>query len=336
MLKEHNPQSVRQVFYRCLERDGVASVKKNRSGYQRVQGAIRDMRRDRRIPWAWIVDETRVTNNYDYGYSTWVEFVSNMESSFALDFWAREIGSHVEIWTESRGVEASIARPVAQKWRCSSTAFGGQPSDGLLYECARRIKNREYQTLILYCGDLDAHGFEIEEKPRDKLREIWGCNPDWLRVLVNPDQVTAYNLPSDEDRKAVQAEAFPINDARGLLRQAITSLSSDLVDKITLHKQREARFYMDLKTEADSLDRRNSGEPVLSMLDRPKIAPGTPRQRSGRDQTRFEIAAAIARHRLAEHEAELAAEGEIVIPPDVAKDLRKLLRLPSTNHLRAQ
>ena len=56
-----------------------------------------------------------------------------------------------------------------------------------------------------------------------------------------------------------------------------------------------------------------------------------PRQRSGRDQTRFEIAAAIARYRLAEHEARVAAllTPNPEIPPDVAKDLRKQLRLPS-------
>ena len=261
VLREHHPQSVRQVFYRCLESSTaiVAWVRKSLSGYQRVQHAVRDMRRDRRIPWDWIVDETRVTRNYDYGYESYRDFVDSVEERFALEFWAPTIGSHVEIWTESRGVEASIARPVAQEWRAATVAFGGQPSDGLLYECAKRILSRDHPTLILYAGDLDAHGMHIEEKPRQKLKEIWGCDPDWLRVLVNPDQVTAYNLPSDENDAAIQAEAFPIDEARGLVEQAILTLATR--EQLDAHRECENNLYWELQCGAQILDDEMGGDP---------------------------------------------------------------------------
>ena len=251
VLDEHSPASVRQVFYRCLERNGGVHVAKDVSGYKRVQRVILRLRRDGRIPWSAIVDGTRAARSWDVAYDDLTEFVEAVSRHFQLEFWAGHIGKHVEIWSESRGFAASI-EPAAMRWRCTSVAFGGQPSDTLLYECAERILARDCPTWVIYCGDLDPHGKIIEDTPRRKLGDQWNCRPEWTRLLVTPDQIESYNLPTDESGQIVQAEAFPPRAVHELLDTAFSTIANQ--QDIEALKREEAAATARLHDAAVELD----------------------------------------------------------------------------------
>ena len=258
ILAEHWPQSTRQIFYQALDRDGIASVDKSAAGYGRVQRAVLEMRRKGMIGWRYIVDGTRDTTYHGTAFDGLADFAETYRRRFALaELWSDK-HQHVEIWTESRGFEASISA-LAERYRVHTVAFGGQPSDSLLFECADRLNDRDKQTLVLYCGDLDAAGLVIEERPREKLADQWGCEPDWVRVLVRPEQVTAYNLPTDEDGKAVQAEAFPLRQATALLESALQEFVTP--DDLVTVEQREANLYRRLTTAAKWIDEHH-GDPL--------------------------------------------------------------------------
>ena len=162
-----------------------------------------------------------------------------MRTAFRYEFWGPIIGKHIEIWCESRGFAGSIER-TAGKWRCSLVPFGGQPSDSLLFQCAMRMQRRDRPTWVLYCGDLDPHGMLIEDVPRRKLREQWGCDPEWTRLLVTTDQIASYKLPTDETGEIVQAEAFPVQDVIRLIDDAFSSIASqEALDKLR-HREKGA------------------------------------------------------------------------------------------------
>ncbi|MCY4608819.1 MAG: hypothetical protein OXD40_09515 [bacterium] len=251
ILFEHHPQTVRQVFYQCLDSTRVAHVEKSDSGYRKVQRVILDMRRTGRVPWSWIIDSSRRAQTWDNGYNDLASFVDEMRGRFRLEFWEPYIGKHVEIWCESRGFEGSIESR-AGDWRCTTVAFGGQPSDSLLYDCAMRIQNRNRPTWVIYCGDLDPHGMLIEDVPRRKLREQWDCEPEWTRLLVTPDQIDSYNLPTDETGKIVQAEAFPLPEVFKLIDDAFSTIA-DYGDIANLEKE-EGRLYDRLISAANDAD----------------------------------------------------------------------------------
>ena len=99
----------------------------------------------------------------------------------------------------------------------------------------------------------------IEERPRAKLAAQWRCKPDWVRVLVTPEQVTAYNLPTDEDGKAVQAEAFPLRQATALLESALQEFVTP--DDLAAVEEREADLYQRLMEEAEWIDEHH-GDPL--------------------------------------------------------------------------
>lgn len=224
ILRSHRPQTVRQIFYQCLDPAQIAHVAKSGAGYGRVQRAVLDMRRRGLVAWPHIVDGTRQTVYHSNGYEGLGDFLEAYRDAVKFHLWERQ-AERVEVWCESRGFAASVD-DVADRWRVDVTAFAGQPSDTLLFDCAQRI-NQHAQggqpTTVLYCGDLDLHGAMIEEVPRRKLKAQFAADPSWMRVLVTEEQVVQYALPSDESGSAVQAEALPIQTARGLIEQAIAT-----------------------------------------------------------------------------------------------------------------
>ena len=244
IIRAQNPQSVRQIFYQMLDASAFAYVKKG-GGERKVQRLVLQMRREGLIPWSWIVDPTRDTRRWDLAYHDVSDWVCSLRNTFVTDYWTNAVGYHVEIWCESRGMAGSIAS-AAKKWRSVLVGFGGQPSDTLLYECAERINRRDYPTLVVYLGDLDPHGMMIEEAPRRKLQEQWNCDPDWTRLLVTPDQIATYHLPTDESGKLVQAEAFPVGDVFKLIDESFGSIGDlDEIENLRLREQAEMDCLMD-------------------------------------------------------------------------------------------
>ncbi|MYE02958.1 MAG: hypothetical protein F4Y03_17105 [Alphaproteobacteria bacterium] len=251
IIHAQNPQSVRQIFYQMLDASAFAYVRKGR-GERKVQRLVLQMRREGLIPWSWIVDPTRDTTRWDLAYAGVADWVDTLRDTFVTDYWANAVGYHIEIWCESRGMAGSI-RAAAKKWRSVLVSFGGQPSDTLLYECAERINRRDYPTLVVYLGDLDPHGMMIEEAPRRKLREQWGCAPDWTRLLVTPDQIAIYDLPTDETGGLVQAEAFPVGEVFKLIDESFGSIGDlDEIESLRLREQAELDCLMDAAKDLQS------------------------------------------------------------------------------------
>jgi hypothetical protein len=56
IIAEMQPMTVRQAFYQATVR---GLVDKTEQGYRKVQRSLVDMRRDGRLPYAWIADNTR-------------------------------------------------------------------------------------------------------------------------------------------------------------------------------------------------------------------------------------------------------------------------------------
>ena len=71
--------------------------------------------------------------------------------------------------------------------------------------------------------------------------------------------MTAYNLPTDEDGKAVQAEAFPLRQATALLESALQEFVTP--DDLATVQQREAGLYRRLIEEAKWIDQEH-GDPL--------------------------------------------------------------------------
>ena len=101
---------------------------------------------------------------------------------------------------------------------------------------------------MLYFGDLDLSGGQIEDNTRRVLEQVIGGLLDWERVALTEDQVNEHDLPKiiKRDRRykdgkpheAVETEALRQTVLMGILRRRLDGL---IPEPLTRVQEREAR-----------------------------------------------------------------------------------------------
>ena len=224
VLAEEHPQSVRQVFYRCIDSDaGPARVHKSDSGYRKVARACLQLRRDGRLPWQCIEDYTRRGHHV----RTWRSarsFLRDFAMLYRAPLWD-DCRVHVEVWCESANVGATVSG-VCRELAVSLYPCHGQSSDTLLWQASAALEDESRPIRIVYVGDWDKAGVSIERNVGRKLSSFLpGKDVRVHRVAVTREQ--ADHLPSNPDAAtwaggpSVQAAAIRADDLRAMVREAV-------------------------------------------------------------------------------------------------------------------
>ena len=198
-----------------------------------------DVRADGRIPWDWIVDETRSLDDYT-GYPTILEGVLATLPHTVLDPWRGEVPT---ILTESRSL-AGVLRDVVREYRARIASTNGQCGGFLRTDVAPALQPGDR---VLYLGDYDLSGNLIEANTRRVLeREIGELR--WERLALTEQQVEDYGLPviTTRDRRykdgrphrAVETEAISQRVLIDILR---ARLDAHLPEPLARVLEREAR-----------------------------------------------------------------------------------------------
>src|SRR5207302_1303132 len=77
------------------------------------------------------------------------------------------------------------------------------------------------EVVVLYLGDFDKKGFEIEADARRKFAS-WGAEPSWVRLAITEEVINAQHLQRDEEGK-VELEALDPPVLRAIVTDAIES-----------------------------------------------------------------------------------------------------------------
>jgi hypothetical protein len=129
LLHEHDrdgaiPTSARFLFYELIQRGELSKERKKgavRRPDQNLHDALTDVREDGRIPWPWIVDETRSVDDY-IGSPSIKQGALDALPYIALDPWR----GHVPfVLTESRSL-AGVLRGIVSDYRCRIASTNGQ------------------------------------------------------------------------------------------------------------------------------------------------------------------------------------------------------------------
>jgi hypothetical protein len=194
LLQEHErdgmlPTSIRFVFYE-LEMRGAA--RKRRVGgddsERYVTAAATSLRNDGTVPWNWLVDETRSIESYT-GHETVRKGMLARLQYVTVDPWR---GSPPLVITESRSL-AGVLRHIVHECRASIASTNGACSGFLVTRVAKTVRPG---SRVIYLGDLDIAGEDIEEHSRAVLeREVDG-DLEWERLALTREQVDQYDLPS--------------------------------------------------------------------------------------------------------------------------------------------
>jgi hypothetical protein len=148
LLREHQrdaalPTNARFLYYELVQRRLLST---ERTGARRpdqiLHDALTDLCEDGRIPWGWIVDETRTVEDYT-GYRTIKEGVLAQLPHITLDPWH---GQAPLILTESRSL-SGVLRHVVLDHRARIAATNGQCGGLLRTDIAPLLQPRGSQHL---------------------------------------------------------------------------------------------------------------------------------------------------------------------------------------------
>ena len=232
LLQEHDgdgtiPTNARFLFYELVQR---GQLSKEKTGVRRpdqiLHDALTDIREDGRIPWNWIVDETRSIEDYT-GYASVKDGVLAQLSHIALDPWRSRAPM---ILTESRSL-AGVLREIVIEYRALVASTNGQCGGFLRTDIAPRLQP---ETRVLYLGDHDLSGDLIESNTRDVLeREIGGALA-WERLALTEEQVREHDLPVivKRDRRYKDSRPHEAVETEAISQRVLIDILRDRLDEL--------------------------------------------------------------------------------------------------------
>jgi hypothetical protein len=233
LAHEHGPCSVRHLFYQSVVAQ-MPGITKTDAGYGKVQLLVLELRRDGSIPYSLIVDSTR----WQRGPRMWGSVQEALDDTARLyrrDLW-RSSPWRVEVWCESDSIASTITEPT-YRWGVPLMVTRGFSSETFAFNAAETWQETpDRQPVVLYVGDHDPHGLDIERKLAERLAEFTEDTfdeIDWLRLGVTWEQVEALDLPGTEPKRdygfplAVEAEALPPQTLVQIVDDAIDTYVDD-------------------------------------------------------------------------------------------------------------
>jgi len=224
----NGPCSVRHLYYAATVAK-MPGITKTDAGYSKVQRLVLELRRSGAIPYDLVVDSTRWMRK-PKSYDSMEAAIDETARLYRRNLWA--ISSwRVEVWAESDSISSTIY-PITHKWDVPLMVTRGQSSETFTWNAAEQWAQQDGWPAVLYIGDHDPAGLDIEESLRSKLTAFYGDDIEWERIGVTWGQVEELDLPGTppklKHRKrdypfhmAVEAEALPPRLLLDLLDDAI-------------------------------------------------------------------------------------------------------------------
>lgn len=268
------PMTLRQLYYRFVALD---LLENKESQYNYLGESIKEARIEGTIPWGWIEDRTRSADAGDHRkesrrdyFVRHKEYFETCDERFNRPRWEDQ-DKYVEVWVEKEAL-AGVFASVAEELKVVSFPNRGYTSVTLLHEAAERIRGADpdERPVILYFGDFDPSGQDIERNIRDKLNDTFGVDVEVDRVALTRAQIDEHELPpqpakSSDSRYedfveehgdiAVELDALPPEELREMVRDAVSEHFDEDAHQETLYKQKHDREWI-----AKRIDETLSGE----------------------------------------------------------------------------
>jgi hypothetical protein len=189
------PITGRGIGYKLFTRGLIPSMAKNEM--QRIYRLLKEEREQGRIPWSWIVDETRGLE-INATWSDPTEFASQMTRAYRRDFWDQQ-DVRCEVWSE-KGTVRGVLKPVLNEFGVGFNPVHGFNSATSVYNSAQGYDGREL--IVLYVGDIDPSGMFMSEKDLPaRLIEYGGDHVKLRRLALTREQVSELPSFSVADKK---------------------------------------------------------------------------------------------------------------------------------------
>jgi hypothetical protein len=192
MLADYHPMTNRQIFYQ-LETRGLVEKTENECK-NTVTRLLIKMRRDGRLPYNWIADNTRWMRK-PRTWSNAETMLYNSVRTYRRSVWDDQ-DAYVEIYLEKDAL-AGVLMEVTEPWDVPLMVTRGYSSLTFLHSAAEAIAEQKKPAYLYYFGDYDPSGVDITRNVEKGLRQMAPHSEiHFERVAVTPEQIELYNLPT--------------------------------------------------------------------------------------------------------------------------------------------
>jgi len=174
------------------------------------------------------VDETRSLIEWEFAASV-AGYLAHALDHARIDAWAGD--PPPLIICESRTFGGVLKRTLAGEYLCPVTATNGQVGGFLHTNVAPVLAGNARR--VLYIGDLDHQGRQIEENTRRVLVRETG-EREWQRIALTADQAEEHGLEpvAKEDRRYNPPQAGWAIEVEALGQGVVTRLVRDALDAL--------------------------------------------------------------------------------------------------------
>jgi hypothetical protein len=180
---------------RAFELPNGEFTKNVTKNYKWLISLVTDGRVSGIIDWDHIMDEGRDVSLRDRGWDSPEDILRAIAEQYKIPRWEGQ-PEHVEVWVEKAAL-GQIIRQAADAWDVTSFECKGSPSTSTIHDAAKRLRSYEARGIkctIIYLGDHDPTGLDIDRDVRDRLR-LFRCVTEVTRIALTMDQVNALNPP---------------------------------------------------------------------------------------------------------------------------------------------
>lgn len=179
ILEDIEPASVRAVCYQLFIRKLIENMGK--SATNSVSRALRIEREEGRVPWAWIVDESRSAERANR-WSSPSAIINAAVKGYRRDYW-QDQPYRVEVWSEKGTVRGTLG-PVLDKYGVTFRVMHGYASATVINDIAELSTSSDKPLIALYVGDWDPSGKHMSDVDLPKRLEQYGAEIAVRRVAL--------------------------------------------------------------------------------------------------------------------------------------------------------
>jgi DNA topoisomerase VI subunit A len=176
---------------------------------------------------------------------------------------------YVEIWIEKSALRATF-KNYLEEYKVALVPSRGYSSWTFLKEANDRIQeNADGKTpLILYFGDFDPSGVDIERFLRESMNGYFGIDMEVIRIGVTKDQIEEYNLPTTpddaEEIEKLQRDSRYNRWEHGNYRVELDALLAFVPDEFERIVKESVANYFDEDVYADVLEQQEEAKELIS------------------------------------------------------------------------
>lgn len=206
--------TLRQLYYRLVSRLLISNTI---NSYKRLSRIMVKAREQGDVPTNCMEDRSRrILGRGDFGYDSAEDYLKQKLSSlqdswkgFTMPMWEDQ-PVYILISLEKDALSRLVSR-VANKYSVRTFPTRGYPSYSYVQTMANYMQTRlsGKPTLLLYFGDFDPSGVDIERDLEDRLCRYGATNFKVKRIALTVDQIRDYKLPPmPVKRSDARAEGF--------------------------------------------------------------------------------------------------------------------------------